>query len=209
MDELVQMPNVLANELAVRIIDSDKNRLKNVQAMVQTMLPSDVEVTAAQHPEEVRRQLELLSSGDPATYTQRKHNIFLTRENFTSFHTLHPGDNLFKDARSVKNTTNHDGTFAMLDNYKNYLLAEDGKFFNAVLVDPTSTEANPQTWDPFEPNIHLANFSCPHAEIHKDPQLTKIQIYESDDESQTLASRMQLEKMFLHFDRLIEMDSWK
>ncbi len=209
MDELVQMPNVLANELAVRIIDSDKNRLKNVQAMVQTMLPSDVEVTTAQHPEEVRRQLELLSSDDPATYTQRKHNIFLTRENFTSFHTLHPGDQLFKDQRSVKNTTNHDGTFAMLDSYKDYLLAEGGKFFNAVLINPSSGEANPQIWDSFEPTTHVANFSCPHAELHRDPQFTRIPFYESDDDSERLFSRTQLEKMFLHFDSLVGMDSWK
>ncbi len=198
-DNLVQLPNILPQELAVRIIDSDKQRLENTHAMVQTMLPEGVEVTSAQHPEQVRRQLELLAEKEQSEYSPRKYTVFLPRTKFQNFNSLFGSRTTsFDDEKSVRSSQDHGGVFKMLKTYWNFLTQAGGNFFNAFLID--SDNGNPGMFDAYEDNIHLANYPYPDEKI--DPKkITQIQLMDGDDYEDF--SRGQLKKMFEHVDHLV------
>lgn len=220
-DNLVQLPNILPEELAVRIIDSDKERLGRTHAMVKTMLPEGVEVTSALHTEEVRRQLELLArrqaelescpdrskapEQDRALiYQPRKYTIFLPRTTFTNFNQLFGSQRSesFDDEKSVRDSENHVGVFKMLRIYWNFLTQAGGKFFNAFYID--SDDANPKMYCDYDENIHLANYPYPTEKVNS-KQITQIQLMNSNeaDSPEEIFSRGQLAKMFTYFDQLV------
>ncbi len=202
-DNLVQLPSIHPRDLAVRIIDSDEDRLRSTHAMVQTMLPEEVEVTSARHPEVVRKELELLAEGEESTYTKRKYNIFLPRTKFQNYNSLFTSRmTSFDDEKSVRKLDDHTGVFKMLRTYWDFLTQAGGKFFNAFLID--SSDANPQMFDDYETNIHLANYPNPTEKV-ENQKITQIQLIDGEEDF----SRGQLEKMFVHFDKLVEADSYK
>lgn len=207
MSDLAKMCNVDYRDLAVWIIDSDFDSRERTKRLIQgKVLPEDTEVRIAEHPEVVRRELELMSTNDKdAKYSQNLYNIFLSKTRFQNFNSLFGSRTCsFDDEKSVRKLDDHTGIFKMLRGYWNFLTQEGAKFFNAFLID--SSDANPQMYDDYNKNIHLANYPYPNEQVDS-KKITQIQLIDGDDYEEF--SSGQLKKMFEHFDKLVEADSFK
>ncbi len=202
MSELVSMPNVNAADLAVRIIDSDERRLADTQEVVQSILPPDVEVTAARHPEVVRRQLELLSQEEDAQCSARKYNVFLTRERFDEFRKLFPRDTgaSFDTDRSVKNRNGVSGVFQMLMTYFKLLAKPELDTFFTAVFPGNNTQIDPDIPNFYDENAHKLNLL--NSEDF-DPEGSRIVRLPTSSDRDSMEA--QFRSLFEHFDKMVGM----